>query len=377
MRIVHTIFMEEYSGNYPFSGAENHLFVLMEAQKKAGLDVVFAPVLHRSGPLLLKKLIELQQLGIEIKKMPTTKWLSIFNIIFLIRLAWQFRKERKSIIHTHLVLAEFYCKLASYSIGCSKQVTSIHNDEPMFKKVQWKLLLRFLDFFTKQYITITNHVRRYMIDVTNISEEKFATIYYGVKYDAIKKSKEKLREELNLPKDKLIIGFVGRLNEQKNIPLLLESAKCFPELFFALFGVGPNQKMIEAFIKKNNITNFRLLGHHPQAAKFIKAFDIFCLPSKWEGLGLVLLEAMNADCPIIGSSAGAIPEILNDGKCGIIFKSESIEELKKAILRLSTDEALRIHFAQEAKQHLHKNFTIEKMTTETTHIYKKVLESKC
>jgi glycosyltransferase involved in cell wall biosynthesis len=102
-------------------------------------------------------------------------------------------------------------------------------------------------------------------------------------------------------------------------------------------------------------------------------FDVFCLPSTWEGLGLVLLEAMFRGVPIIGSRAGAIPEILDNGNYGLLFQSGDAEGLRRAIIKAHEDPEALARLALSARLYAEKNFRVETMIKKTIEVYKAVL----
>lgn len=103
-------------------------------------------------------------------------------------------------------------------------------------------------------------------------------------------------------------------------------------------------------------------------------FDVLCLPSVWEGLGLVLVEAMLAGVPAIGSNAGAIPEVLGNGLYGWIFNLKDGESLREIIKKTSKDIDSVRAMGKRAKEYAQNLFTIQAMTDSTTRLYKKIMD---
>jgi len=155
----------------------------------------------------------------------------------------------------------------------------------------------------------------------------------------------------NLYKDDIWLGFIGELNRNKNVSLALKAvAKVLQagiNIFFAVVGDGEDRLALEDEMRELKIDqNVRFLGFISDAPKLMKAFDIFVLPSRKEGMPYVLLEAERAGVPIIASAVGGIPEIIHDGDNGLLFQSENLEQLTAALMRLCKDQELRVQFSK-------------------------------
>jgi glycosyltransferase involved in cell wall biosynthesis len=101
----------------------------------------------------------------------------------------------------------------------------------------------------------------------------------------------------------------------------------------------------------------------------LQASDIFLLATVGEAFGLVLAEAMACGVPVVGSRAGAIPEVVEDGETGLLVTPRSAEAMADAIEILARDEPKRSRMGQAAIESVHNNFTLEKTVAETLKIY--------
>jgi glycosyltransferase involved in cell wall biosynthesis len=101
----------------------------------------------------------------------------------------------------------------------------------------------------------------------------------------------------------------------------------------------------------------------------MSAFDVLCLPSQWEGLGLVLLEAMLRRVAIVGSSAGAIPEVLGGGKFGYLFRAGDAGSLANALTLAHDDVQGRKALAERAYHHARESFSVDEMVRRTIAVY--------
>src|SRR5690606_16973595 len=124
---------------------------------------------------------------------------------------------------------------------------------------------------------------------------------YGMPLPADIASRPWARAELNLPVDACIVGFVGRLVPQKNLPRLIDAVGRVQGVHLALVGSGPLEQTLRRRAQDRAPGRVHFLGQRDAAADLMPAFDLLCLPSTWEGLGLVLVEAMLRGVPIAGS----------------------------------------------------------------------------
>lgn len=146
----------------------------------------------------------------------------------------------------------------------------------------------------------------------------------------------------------LRILYIGRLVPEKGIQFLLEAVACISyEIRFELWIVGSGSFKSYLMIKANKLgimSNIRWFGWIPWGEKLFKLMrkaDLLILPSLTEGLGLVLIEAMSQSLPVIATRVGGIPEIVKDGKSGILIKPSDSLAIAQAIHKISTDMELR------------------------------------
>ena len=288
------------------------------------------------------------------------------NLLLIGRYRPFFAARRGSVFHTHLDNADYFARLSAWLAGCRRLVSSNHNNEPHYAKPYWKLKLRLTDRCNGRYIAISELIRRYLIDTVGLPADKITTVLYGAAARP-PRPKADLRAALGLPPEAFIVGFVGRLEPQKNLPVLLEAVRGLGDVHVALVGAGTLDAELKALAAGN--ANVHFLGYRPEAADLIPAFDLFCLPSRWEGLGLVLIESMLRKVPIVGSTAGAIPEILGGGAYGLLFDPERPAELKERILRAQSDPAGMARLAEAALLHARAEFTVEGMVRRTSEVY--------
>lgn len=170
--------------------------------------------------------------------------------------------------------------------------------------------------------------------------------------------------------NKKIISFTGRYSfKHKGIDFLVEIAKKIPnDWIISVAGTGTidENKKFEQLIKQNNLEN-KILLRGPLKDKqlhdhYINS-SIYLMTSRWEGFGLVLLEAMNFGLPIIAFSQSGSKEILQDGKYGMTIENGNIEEIAKAINQMCSDIRIRQQYQQLSLNRI-SDFQVDKITKE-------------
>lgn len=368
--VTHILWLDEGPGKQPFGGAENHILVLLPALVRLGVDVELLVLLWRPGPLLDRCLQDLRNRGVrvtilQVRTKRTPRWFGLRFPEHLSMLRVALRERRDRIIHVHLDF--FVTPVAARLAGCQRVVHSIHNDEQWFSRPWARVWLRFLDRRITHYVAISDRVRKHYMAQAGIPPRKITRIYYGLDLPSANETAEGLRPRMGIPPDRYVVGFTGRLTFQKNPLLFVEAIKSIPEAYGIMLGEGDlGGRVREAAAAAPNL---KVLGYLPNAAEVIRCFDLFCLPSRYEGLGLVLLEAMTRKVPIVGSRAGAIPEILRDGEYGLLFEPGDLGSLTDTIRFAMKNRPLMREMAERAFEYARKTFSVDTMVSETVRVY--------
>lgn len=217
-------------------------------------------------------------------------------------------------------------------------------------------------------------------------KEKLVLIHNGIdalKINFLPKDEARVRLFKNLSKEHgkifqtdFVIGTIANFYPTKGLEYLIETVRILKSLIhnskfiILIIGDGQERSNIESQIKNYGLEKeIILLGQIPEAFKYMKAFDIFVLPSIKEGFPWVILEAMAAKVPIVATDVGAMPEIIENDKNGILVEPKSPEQLAEAIKYLLENERIRREFALQAHQTALFKFPIEKMLRETEELF--------
>lgn len=157
--------------------------------------------------------------------------------------------------------------------------------------------------------------------------------------EKIKNTKSKTRKELGIPEDAFIVGQVGRLSKQKAPDTFVKAAKLIkekiPNAYFILVGDGELRSQIEKMIHKEGLDNsFLITGWINNPAAYMKIMDVGTLLSRWEGFGLVLPEYMACEVPIVATNVDAIPNIVDNGKNGLLVDQDDYKAVSEMIKKV-------------------------------------------
>ena len=200
------------------------------------------------------------------------------------------------------------------------------------------------------FVGVSKPVEKHLQEkVASLSDDNTVAINNAIDIDAaisIQLSREASRKELGLPEDKFVIGTIGRLVEIKGHAVMIDAiAKlraAYPKAVVAIIGGGEEEARLRQKVADSGLEDVvYLLGTRAEAIKYVKAFDVFALPSFTEGLPLAMLEGMSGGLPVIGSDIDTIkPYIEGLGPVCRVKDADSLAEKMKYFLDLSP-EALK------------------------------------
>jgi len=273
----------------------------------------------------------------------------IFTILFILELRRFLKKENIDIIKFNSSNTLFGVLGLLGLKQKPKTIFTVHGWSylsPGFKKsriikvIVWlsmKVLLHFVD----EIIFVCNYDKELAEKIGLIKKNQGRIVYNEVeKINFLGKEEaiNELRKIKEFPADKIIVGTITRLEYAKNNEFLIEGFSRLPKEILEkaiclIIGSGPDKDEIALLVTRYGLQeNVFLLGDIPDASKYLKAFDIFVITSRYEGLPYALLEAMAAELSIIATRVGGIPEAL-EGK-GTLIEPDNVDELVINLTRL-------------------------------------------
>jgi len=308
-------------------------------------------------------------------------FIEIFKII---------RKIKPEIVHLNSSKAGFIGAFAAKLAGVKKIIFTAHGwvfNEPVFFLKKWFYLLisYFTALFCDKIICVSECDKKVALENNIAQENKLIVIHNGIKnFDCL--PKDIARRELNLiiknkniHWDGFLIGTIANLYKTKGIEYLIKAIYLLKlqiinsKLQTIIIGEGNERQNLEALIRKFKLWDIVFLaGNIPEAKKYLKAFDLFVLPSVKEGLPYTILEAMLANLPVIASKVGGVPEVIDDGINGFLVPAKNEKALaykiNEVINLIKNNESDKIK--KMAQNKVQKDFPFEEMLKKTENLYK-------
>ena len=219
-----------------------------------------------------------------------------------------------------------------------------------FSKIR---LFELLDLFSLKFMDAVVVVTEAMKDHPRLKKKHLQLQVVNNGIPQINFDSSPLDEEIKdfCSKD-FVIGAIGRLSKEKGFEYLVEALKLLTEqgikARLLIMGEGPERSFLEGIVEKYHLQRKIVMpGFRENAGNYIPLFRVFVLSSLTEGLPITLLEAMQAKVPIIATSVGGIPEVLEEGAAGILVQPGSATALAEGIIHLRADR----HNTHELVEH--------------------------
>jgi glycosyltransferase involved in cell wall biosynthesis len=291
--------------------------------------------------------------------------------------AWQLRRllGRATILHTHtLAAANVLGTLASPG----PVVRHLHIAN-VFRPATEPLLRR-LDNATSRrcarLIAVSDETRR-AYERQGYRAGSIEVVYNGVELDGARRPAG-LRAELGIPAEVPLVGEIGRLCDVKGQRELIHALTHLPDVRLVLVGTdlergGAFQSELERDAERLGVRDRVVFaGHRDDARALLDELDVVALPSWTEGLPLVALEAMAHARPVVATPVGGTPEVVEDGRTGILVPPRDPRTLAAAVDRLLADPELRRRMGAAGRQRVAERFSPESMTRRVLAIYDEV-----
>lgn len=179
------------------------------------------------------------------------------------------------------------------------------------------------------------------------------------------------RIALDLPPNEFVVGWVGRMIKEKGLDLLVDAVSELHdiELVICAVGAGPERDIVEQKATRLGLADrIRWCGLVPEAARYFRAFDLFVISSRTEGLPISLLEAIASDVPIVSTRVGGIPQAVASPEA-ILVDPEQPAQLARAIRAVHSDGPLAAARAQRAQMRLASDFGAEQWLARHAQVY--------
>jgi glycosyltransferase involved in cell wall biosynthesis len=356
-------------------GGQRHVLWLAEGLVRDGYEIAIA--CERQGYLV----DELRSIGIRHLPVDLGNHFSVKSLFRMIRLIREFDP---TVVHTHGGTAGVYGRSAARFLNRTTVHTyhGIHylHFEAGWKKRIYLFLEQFLLRWTDAIICVANSDLELALNHNLAERGRAFVIVNGINLRQFRAPDKRGKRQWGRKRGVTIIGTVGRLHGQKGhrylIQAVLEIVKQPEPVEFRIIGDGNLRSELELQVQTLGLQKvIRFLGSRTDIAAQLAQMDLFVLPSLWEGLPFVLLEAMAAGIPIIASEVDGVSEILEDGKDALLVPPRDPHSLAMAIVKLIHNKKEAIHLATNALHKISERFDVKEMVRQTERVYRTVLKS--
>ena len=260
-------------------------------------------------------------------------------------------------------------------------------DMPLFQSLPLSLgsFAQLMSELSDHVVAVSNSVSATL--ATQVTGDKLQVIHNGIELSlfdtALANQSNRLKEELNIPLNSLLITAVGRIVPDKGFDYFVDTArlvlkKSQNNVHFIIAGGEENdtftnllkQKVIDYSIANN----FHFLGFRVDVADILATSDIFVLSSRKEGHPYVMLEAMASECAIVASNCAGVDETIEEGISGFIVPIGDINAMAERLISLIDSIELRDSLVKAAKKRIKAFFTADKTASELMTVYEKLLQ---
>jgi glycosyltransferase involved in cell wall biosynthesis len=361
IKILHVI-----DGGFLGGGQANILSICNNIDKSR-----FETAIAAKGGLAFEK--EVRSAGIEFFPVELPKMLRIKYLKNLVDIQ---KREKFDIIHTHGGVGGYYGRTLKKRIPEIKNVHTIHgihyiNNENFFIRNISKTIEQYLVQYTNMTICETQNDLLTAIKNKIADSVKSVVISNGInltKYSNLKKNTALLKS-LGLDESHFVVGNISRFDVQKNQKLIIQSAyyliKKYPDMRFVLVGDGKTMNSMREYAREANLGEYVIFaGEKNNLPDYYSIFDVFVLPSLWEGMPYALLEAMASRKAILCSKIPNLLEVIKNNYSALTFDPNDMDDLFREISAL--------HDNKELKEKISQNAMIESTQYDETEIVKQI-----
>jgi sugar transferase (PEP-CTERM/EpsH1 system associated) len=288
-----------------------------------------------------------------------------------LRLYKKMKMLQPDIVHTRNMTA-IESQIPAFLAGIKVRIHGEHGwdiSDPQGKNKKYQWIRKVCSFVIHRFVPLSKELEAYLSDVVCVPKAKITRICNGV--DAVRFSPKVVTENFpfasSLSVNSIVIGSVGRMEVIKNPEVLAKAfvtlnKKLSQDVFLVMIGGGSELEKIKSILEKEKLLDKCWLpGDCTNIGDLMLGFDIFCLPSRAEGISNTLLEAMACGLPVVATKVGGNADIALDGETAILVKSESAKELVEALSVYVNDESLRKKHGKAGRQRIESSLSLKKM----------------
>lgn len=312
------------------------------------------------------------------------------DALAVVSLALFMKKNPYHIVHTHNSKAGFVGRLSARLAGIPVVVHTVHgfsfhDEERAWRRWLFRNAERLASHWCDALIFISQPLVDWALKEKIALKSKMVKIYSGIELDRFKpvtgEERQRLRATWGLGEQDAVVGIVSKLWEGKGHALLLrafaEIRKQNARARLVIVGEGYLMESLKALVRRMELSDAVIFtGFLDDVPRIIPTFDVAVLPSYFEGMGRVLLEAMAMEKPVVGTSVGGIPDLIEQGLNGYLVSPGNERELAAAILKILNDKELAAGMGRAGRKKMTDLFSADTMVRSIERLYRELLERK-
>lgn len=260
----------------------------------------------------------------------------LFDIRGIGRLVSFLRKSAPRAVCTHLWFANTLGRIAATIARVPCRIAFEHNVYDTLKRKKQFFVDYLLAKISSHIVAVSSAVKNSLVR-HGIAERRITVIYNGIPLGRFG-----VGEHASTMSGPIQFLCVGRLTRQKGMDILIRALARTPGCTLSIVGEGEDERELRSLAESVGVSErVSFLGVRSDIPERMRAADCFVLASRWEGLGIVLIEALASGLPVITTTVGGIPEIIRDGIHGILIPPEDEESLSRALGRFVNEPELR------------------------------------
>jgi glycosyltransferase involved in cell wall biosynthesis len=288
------------------------------------------------------------------------------------------REEKIDVLHTHSSVDSWVASAAGKWAGTPVLIRTRHISVPARKRPLNKIYA-----LPDAVITTGEQIRQTLITVYGLAPSRVHSLPTGVDTGRFfpRPPDRALKQALGLPPESLVITLVAVLRAQKRHELVIAAApdilRRYPQARFLFVGEGPRRAVIEEEIHRRGLEPFFIMtGHRTDIPEILALTDVGIISSSAEGVPQFLLQALAMARPMVATSVGGIPNLLIDGRNGLLIPPEDPAALTAAVFKIFDDPSFSSRLGQEGLTMIRERFTAAQMAEQICQIYRSVYEGK-
>ena len=387
MRVLHVL------TNLDFGGAQLSVVNICVSLRRRGLDVRVAHSSAGGRRFCASELLyqRLREEGVPLYDVPRMRrGVNPYqDFLALVQLRRLIREVRPEIVHTHMSKAGVLGRLAASlektpCVVHSVRGWSFYGGGSALKRRTFISLERFSARLTDKMLAVSARQVADGLKVGIGSPGDYLVVRSGIdvgQFQVGRSDADALRQGLCIPPGAHVVGTVMALVEQKApldfVATAVEVLRDRPGTHFLVVGDGPLREQMKEAIRREAIQeSFHLVGHSTDVPRLLAVMDLFLLTSRWEGTPRVILEAMMTGVPVVATSVGGVPEIIEHDRSGLLAPPGDVESLKRHVVRLLENPAESRDLSQQARRNVAAEFDISTVTDKHEQLYAELLKRK-